>query len=155
MNRGTKIDTMISEVAWMSNLMDESAYQGKVGLWWCDKDQLYVYQHDVEDGRNYGGNMHTVTNHNKSYQTTVLLHRPDLEKFSYTYLPRGRIYFNSTDQQFYMVGTPELIDKPKFVDKVLKYFGIKSINISHSADEHYVGTMGPDIQTLLDTLKLY
>lgn len=135
--------------------LEQSAFAGNIGLWWVDRLQFYIHLHEVDDGVDFDGNMHSVMNHQKAWKSTVLSHRPDLRPYSYTYLPRGRIYYNKASLGFVTVGTPGLIELPRFVAALAEQFDIKNLTVSSGADDHYTGDMGPDIGTLLKTIEVW
>jgi hypothetical protein len=140
--------------SWMQNVY-ESQFPGNVGIWWADREKLYVNLHEVEDGRDYEGNMHSVTSHEKAWKSTVLNHRPDLKGYSYTCLPRGRVYCQRSTGKFFTVGTPELLKLPRFIAELEAQFSIQNLQVSTEADEHYIGIMEPDVETALATLEAW
>ena len=135
--------------------INESQYKGNVGIWWADQGKIYSFMHEVEDGKNYGGSVHTVTNHYKAWKHVVVSHVPSMTGKSYTTLPRGRVYYHKTLNKFYLVGTPTLTELPRFVEKIKQEFGCESLHVSNGADDHYTGELAPDILLMMKTVEYW
>jgi hypothetical protein len=144
----------MTSLDWMKKPND-SQYAGHIGVWWVDKYQMYVRSHEVEDGKNRQGNIHSIYIHVMAWDTAVLNHRSDLNGFPYTHLPRGRIYYNIETKKFYAVGTPELLEKPKFIAELKEQFGMSELAVSTESEPQYADDMAPDSQTLFDTLDAW
>lgn len=140
------------------NNLQASAYRGKIGIWWVNENRIFMFAHDVEDGRVFDGNVHCIRHHQAAWRDVVLLNAQELEGWPYDYLPRGRVYYDTSSKNFNLIGTPLLVGLPKFVDFIKKNFDIHDELVSDQSSDaaaHYTGDLAPNFFLLKKVADLY
>lgn len=116
-------------------VLEESPGRGRVATFFYINDTIEDDSTEAIVADDYGEYKTQTTAHIDLYDELVRYNR-DLANYDYDYFPRGRIVYN-TDEDEFIVYIDECLNKPDIKSEIISYFKLPRSNTKFDFDEHY------------------
>ena len=110
--------------------------QGHVGIFWIYKKQVLADTVPWAEGESYGDHMNGLSDH-YTFWPTLQRQRPELRRYEYEQVPRGRVVYNTKTATFTVLGSERFIRDEAQRAMVLEAFHLPADQTRFKADEHY------------------
>lgn len=144
-----------SEAEVVREELDDILRDGDVGIFWFYMQEIAAFMIPVGYSRNAGAWEQFGLNHESRWRTDMVRKHPELKIFRFSSLPRGRVDVDD-DGNFYIAGTPELIDDPRAQTTIKQAFTLldKNVKVDHRLDAEFSGKAGPSARVIQRELNL-
>ncbi len=114
----------------------EQQQEGHVGIFWIYKKQVLADSVPWAEGESYGENVNGLSDH-YTHWATFQRQRPELRRYEYEQVPRGRVIYNKLKTTFTVLGSERFIRDEAQCAMVLEAFHLPPSQTRFRADEHY------------------
>jgi len=109
---------------------------GRVGIFWIYKGRILSDSVPWSEGERYGEFVNGLSDH-CTHWTTFQRQLPELRRYEYEQVPRGRVIFNTLTATFTVYGSARFVRNSVQRALVLDSFHLPPGNTRFAADEHY------------------
>ena len=124
-------------------LVAQSLQKGSplIGVFWIHpkaKELVAAYAEPVENGQ-HDPDLHVIDSRtlHMNLWNTVKDHYPDQKDLKYDQVPRGRVFFNETNNKFHVFGPSSYLADPSIQDKIQSAYKLSTTQTVFDPNEDY------------------
>lgn len=110
--------------------------QGLVGIYWIYQKQVLADSVPWPEGERYGDYVNGLSDH-YTHWARFQRQRPELRRYEYEQVPRGRVIYNTVSATFTVLGSERFIRDEAQRALVLEAFHLPPGQTRFKADDHY------------------
>ncbi|MFM1920899.1 MAG: hypothetical protein RLZZ303_2533 [Candidatus Hydrogenedentota bacterium] len=114
---------------------------GRVGIFWVYKERILSNYVPWSEGERYGEFVNGLSDH-CTYWATLQRQLPELRRFEYEQVPRGRVVYRTTDDTFLLYGSERFARDEIQQRRVMEDFQLVGKRVIVKPDEHYGPVLG-------------
>jgi len=114
---------------------------GRVGIFWIYKGRILSDSVPWSEGEPYGEFVNGLSDH-CTYWVSVQRQLPELRRYEYEQVPRGRVVYRTTDDTFLLYGSERFARDEIQQRRVTQDFQLVGKRVIVKPDEHYGPVQG-------------
>jgi hypothetical protein len=111
-------------------------HQGRVGIFWIFKGRVLADSVPPAEGEEYGEFVNGLSDH-CNHWSTLQKQLPELRRYEYEQVPRGRVVYNTVADTFAVYGSERFVRNESQRAMILDSFQLPPDRTRFQADEHY------------------
>lgn len=110
--------------------------QGRVGIFWIYKGRVLADSVPAAKGEEYGEFVNGLSDH-CNYWVTFQKQLPELRRYEYEQVPRGRVVYNTVADTFTVYGSARFVRDENQRTMIMESFQLPPDRTRFQPDEHY------------------